>query len=359
MAEKEKQGWVWLIVIVAAGIILAQAVGERLWGIFVPFVAAYVMARLARPAGVFLSRLWRMKEKTGCTLYAIFLCVSGAVIITLLSGKLMSEIKDLILLIPEYASDALEMIRRLVELLPLPESNTTIMEILTGMVGDAASQLGNKAAGVFTSVVQSFPSGILAVFAFVLGFIYLTSDLPGIASGVREFVPRRAMEWIDGWFGELSGAIFAYLRAYLIMFSFTFVLLAIGLWVIGAGNSFATALIVAMIDALPVLGCGTVLIPWAVWEFLSDRATMGIGLIAIWLIVYVMRQVIEPKLIGKMSGAHPFIALVFLYVGWKIGGVGGMLASPVILLALCQIKRSHMSEIKDPVRKNVPEVDIN
>ncbi len=360
MDEMEKNGMVWWIVAVAVGVALSGVLGKVLFGTLLPFASAYVLARLSRPAGLFLSKLWRVGEKTGCTLYAVFVCLGGVVTITLLSGKMVEEAKSLVMHLPEYAEDTVGLIRRLGERLPFSHSSfevggTSVSEMMLGAAREVASKLGNQAAGMLTSLVQRFSSGVMSGFAFVLSYIYLTADLPGVTRSVREFLPKKALGWIDGWFGEFSGAVFGYFRAYLLLFFGTFLILALGLSVIGAENAFVLAVVIALIDALPVFGCGTVLLPWALWEFLSDRGAFGVGLVVVWLAAYLARQIAEPRLIGKMSGAHPFVALVFLYAGWKVGGLVGMLVSPIVLMAIGEVKRSLAAETKNPARVTVPD----
>jgi predicted PurR-regulated permease PerM len=92
----------------------------------------------------------------------------------------------------------------------------------------------------------------------------------------------------------------------------------------------------AFVDALPLLGCGTVLIPWAAWCFLSGEAIRGAGLLILLGVIYIVRQFLEPRVIGKMTGVHPFVALASVYVGLKLGGVSGMIVAPIILMCVNQ-----------------------
>ena len=118
--------------------------------------------------------------------------------------------------------------------------------------------------------------------------------------------------------------------------SVNFIILSVGLTIIGAGNPLASGVIIALVDALPLLGCGTVLIPWAVWCFLSGEAVRGVGLLILLGVIYVVRQFLEPRVIGRMTGVHPFVALAAVYIGLKLGGVGGMILAPIILMCVKQ-----------------------
>ena len=99
---------------------------------------------------------------------------------------------------------------------------------------------------------------------------------------------------------------------------------------------------IAFVDALPLFGCGTVLIPWALWCFFTGEMVRGAGLLILLGVIYIVRQFLEPRVIGKMTGVHPFVALAAVYIGLKLGGIGGMIVAPIVLMCGSRVAGSKM-----------------
>jgi predicted PurR-regulated permease PerM len=95
--------------------------------------------------------------------------------------------------------------------------------------------------------------------------------------------------------------------------------------------------LIAIVDAFPILGVGTVLIPWALICLLRRQTVRGIGLLAVYAVVWLARSILEPKLVGKGLGLDPLVTLVAIYAGWKLWGIGGMLLAPILALTVAQV----------------------
>ena len=150
----------------------------------------------------------------------------------------------------------------------------------------------------------------------------------------ERILPEKYGERVSRMFRGASGAVFSYIRAYLLIMTVTFFELLIGLTAVGVSGALVASLAITLIDVLPVLGCGAVLVPWAVWSFVSGEAGRGIGMLVVFGVIYVVRQFLEPRLIGKMTGVHPFAVLAGMYIGLKLCGVGGMIGVPVALMCV-------------------------
>ncbi len=303
-----------------------------------PFVLAYVASRLVRPTGVWLSKRCRVPEKVGCAVFSVLLCLGTVYGIAVLSGVLATQLWDVIGNLPDYADRATELLRGLLDFLPFPV-DSKMFSMVSSAFTDAAAELAKSAASFLGDMVTAVPGSIFSAVVAAFAFVYLTADPGGIADSIRELLPDRILPRTSRIFNEVSGAVFLYLRTYLTIMTVTFFELTVGLTVIGVKYALAASLIVAVIDVLPVLGCGCVLVPWAVWEFLYGEASRGISLLVLLGIIYLIRQVLDSKLIGRMTGVHPFVALACLYLGWHIGGVGGMIVAPVILCAVRSLER--------------------
>ena len=152
--------------------------------------------------------------------------------------------------------------------------------------------------------------------------------------------------------GELRAKFFAatlkYLRSYALIMLITFALLFLGLSVIGVKNAAAAALIIALLDVLPVIGTGIVLLPWALIALLTSRVGYGVGLVVIWGVVTVTRNIIEPKIVGRQVGLHPLVTLVAMFVGTKLFGFAGLVMLPLGLSVASSVirERGQLSDSK-------------
>ncbi len=338
--EENRRGEKWFLKIlcVAGGIIIALALRGKVAGMILPLALAYVGARAVRPLVKLLGRVSSSGEKAIGALLAVVLCGGGVYAVSVLSVKLGEELWSLVDELPRFVDRILELVRKVSDAIPWrkTEDGGRMMEMLEGVLLEVAEHMGSAVAKLLGSVVSSFPRLLMGTLVSSVGFIYLTSDMDGAAKSIMTLVPQRHRDRVEKVFTEVSEAVFSYLRAYATIMSVNFVILSIGLTLVGAKNPLLGGVIIAFVDALPVLGCGTVIIPWAVWCFLSGEAIRGAGLLILLGVIYIIRQFLEPRVIGKMTGVHPFVALVSVYVGLKLGGVGGMIVAPIILMCVNQ-----------------------
>ena len=150
---------------------------------------------------------------------------------------------------------------------------------------------------------------------------------------------KERSEKISNTFAGFTDAFFSYLKSYMLLTLVTFSELSAGFLIIGVSSPFAAAFFVAIVDALPLLGCGAVIIPWALWSFIGGNVKRGVMLVVLQIVIYAVRQFIEPKIIGHMTGVHPFVALAVLFGGLKVGGVIGMILAPILLIAVVGMKK--------------------
>ena len=343
MDSTNKKPW-WIILCVAVGTLLAGALSGKIGGIIAPVFVAYLLARVARPSAVFLSRLLRVDVKVGGAVYAIILCGVTVSLLVSLSHRLADQLGSVIEDLPRYADGAVEIVNGLSEKIPLlkkggGEGWSNWVAMIRGTLEKITEYVGTVVAAFLGEVVQGFPRVVVSVFVSAVGFVYLTADMDGAAKSISGLLPEKYADKIRSVFADVSGAVFRYLKAYATLMVVTFLELYVGFAVIGVDNPLAAALIIALVDALPLLGSGTVIIPWAVWAFLSSEISRGVGLLVLLGVVYVVRQFLEPRVIGKMTGAHPFVALACVFIGLRVGGIGGMIVAPIALSCVMQVRR--------------------
>ena len=150
-------------------------------------------------------------------------------------------------------------------------------------------------------------------------------------------------------YDNFSNVIGQYIRAQLILITISFVICTVGFTIIGAESPLAMGLFTGVMDIIPVLGPGTLIIPWAVWSFIVGDIGFGIGLLIIYVIVSVTRYILEPKIVGDRVGLHPLAALAAIFIGMKLFGLIGLILGPIVLaVILAMLKARRQRIILDP-----------
>ena len=331
------------VLVVAAGVWIARFAGDGLLSALLPFLVAYILARMASPSAEAVSRAFRVDRKIGGAAYAGLLCFLAVWFAALLSGKLIAELWSLLGALPALAERLSRAVEDLLDRLPferllerlgdgrLGDGRLSDTSILPAVIRQAAGSVVQAAASALGGWIEGFPRGALSVAVCGIAFVYLTADPDGAARGMRAVLPEAWASAAGSRLKQAADAAFSYLRGALLLFAVTFAELTAGLSIIRADNALAVAAVTAAVDFLPALGCGTVLVPWAVLSFAAGRAGRGIALLVLLAVIWLVRQFLEPRVIGRAAGVHPFLALAGAYVGFRLAGVPGMILAPIAL----------------------------
>ncbi len=190
------------------------------------------------------------------------------------------------------------------------------------------------------STAKQIPSVLIAVVITLVASCFMTTEYPKVMAFIRLQFPEHRRNDIDRAKVLLRSSLGKMGKAYALIMLVTFIEMSVGLTVLRLIGVFQSnyiimiAVVTAIIDIVPVLGTGTVLIPWAVYSFITGSFGLGIGLVVIYAAITVIRQVIEPKLVAGQLGLSPIVTIAALYFGLKIFGVLGMLITPILVIML-------------------------
>lgn len=326
--------------ICAAVIVLASwAALKFALPVFLPFLLAYAFSLCVRPPAAWLCRKTKIPEK----IWAAFIIVALSALITYLTWKagtlIVKEAGGALDSLGKMITDENSALSRLISkgsdfLEKFTLAGEDLSESLTGMVSGALSRLSGAVAGLAGSFIAGAPSVLFAVVVSFIALFYFALDSERITRDAKKYLPEKVISGVTSGIGKATRAVRRFLKAYFTIMVITFGELLVGFAVIGINYAFLAALAVSLVDMLPVLGVGTVLVPWAVILFLSGEGARAAAILALFAVMYVVRQFIEPKIVGNCAGVHPLLALVSVYAGFKLAGVGGMIVGPVILNAL-------------------------
>ena len=138
----------------------------------------------------------------------------------------------------------------------------------------------------------------------------------------------------------LVGTVRQVLKAYLLIMAITFGEISLGLWLLRVDYYLIIGLTVAVLDILPVLGSGSILIPWGIWTLLGGNLPLGAGILLLYAVVTGVRTVLEPRLVGRGMGLSPLVTLISMYVGMKLLGVGGLILAPMAVTLVLFLEES-------------------
>ncbi len=194
------------------------------------------------------------------------------------------------------------------------------------------SELIQTAVATLGGVLRATPKAIVTLVVTVMACFYLSMDYEGLRDRLISLLPEERRAGADRFRKKASVAVRRYLRAYLLLLLLTFVEVFVGLLILGKSYAFLLALLIALVDVLPILGVGTVLVPWAIVMILLKNYYLGFGLLILYGVVTIVRQVAEPHLVGGSLGIHPLVSLAFLFAGLELFGFFGMILGPGVAL---------------------------
>ena len=172
--------------------------------------------------------------------------------------------------------------------------------------------------------------------AVISGFM-ISARLPHMKHWIKASFPRERIRPVLEALKRIRRAVGGWILAQLRLIGVTLVILMAGLMILRIPYGAMWAVGIALVDAVPVLGTGTVLLPWAMICYLQADRARAVGLLAVYIVISVSRSVLEPKLVGRQLGLDPLITLFALYAGYKLWGIGGMIAAPLLAVMVVQL----------------------
>lgn len=349
-----------------------------------PFVIAFIVSALLYPLIKLLSKKLKLQKHTkpvAAVITALFFCTVG-VLAGFIISKIIVAVSGFIMSLPEYFTKtvlpnlevAYEKIRTLLSGLhiEIDTGSKTFFDSLTSTVSGLVSRLVPS-----MSFITSIPGMILSVIIMIISTFFMAMDFEKITTFCLAQLPKKTADFILMLKDYTVKILFKYIRSYALILALTFGELLIGFavmhFITGQKNIFLLALLIAIFDILPIVGTGTIVIPWAIIELVSGNYVKAICLIIIYAVITVVRQFIEPKIVGEQVGLHPIATLIAMIVGTKLFGGVGLFGLPIALAIIKDLNdhgkihvfkpvsayagRDKEDENKEPEKEEQPEKD--
>ena len=348
-----ERGRLWLRLVVrlllaAAVILLVVYAGPPLLSLFMPFVLVFGVAWMLNPLVRTLQKKLGISRKFWSLLVILLILggVSGivAVFIWNIATELMSLANNYQVLILQFqeAGEALSaFLSNTFGLVPeeVLAFGEQLLTQLTAWLQEWLPAL-LSAAGVGAAVlVRETPSFLVAAVVFLMGSYFISADYPAIRYRISRIFPTGSRQFLGEVKEAASSAFGGYVRAQFFLSVVVFFILLVGFVIIGQPYNLLLAFLLAVMDFIPIIGAGTVMVPWAVIDLLTGEVRHAVELLVIWGIIALFRRVAEPKFVGDQTGLSPILSLISIYVGMRLAGVLGMILGPVACMVLLSVVR--------------------
>ena len=308
---------------------------KRLIPMLMPFIMALAIAAALDPAVSYLGS--RMKGGYRCAAAAVLLLFYGCLFsLAAVSGNwLFSCIQEQGRKLPALYGEVMEPgLSRFFTLLEasFPGHSIHISSLGTSLehaMENAAGALSSSLISYGASVLVGFPSLLVDILAAVIESYFLTGSYRQTASFLMRQIPDKQRSILTAAWASIRQVTGRLVKAYALLMALTFAELFVGFWVLGVPMGFTAACLITLVDILPVLGTGTVLLPWAFIAWTTGSGSLGIGLVCLYLLITVVRQTLEPKVVGLQMGLPPAAALLCMFVGGKVLGLAGIFLFPI------------------------------
>ncbi|MEX1030778.1 MAG: sporulation integral membrane protein YtvI [Paenibacillaceae bacterium] len=341
-----------LVVFVVVGLL-------ALYGLFTvgfPFLLALIIAIFLEPLVQLFMKIPRLSRIAAATMVCSLFTIVMLGLMYLIGLKVISEFLAFLKKLPNYLTDANMLIQETVVDLQkqydeLPDDVVSQIQDGTssgiGALIDSLNSLLGTISGSFFALAKAIPNLFIFFIVFIVA-LYLTSySLTTLKGAFLSLFEEKSRDKVSEVLLNLRNAIFGFIRAQVIISFLTYIVALIGLLILDVNFALAVALLIIIVDILPILGTGSVLVPWAIYTIVIGNDTFqGIGLIVLFLVITVFRRMIEPKILGDSIGIGALSTLISLYVGFKLVGVVGLFLGPIVIIIYVALKKVGLLRVK-------------
>lgn len=317
----------------------------------IPILLALLTALVLEKPIRLLQKKAKIKRSLAVLLtFVIFLllsCILGVGLINFIYTKLVSFIENIPFYVRKFNSDFINPLLDTWEnySATLPEGVMTSIELSINNAVNSVDGLVKQLLESLIMFVSGIPGFLIEVLIYLIALYLISLDLPKIWASIESMLTDKTKEKIKYVLHDLYKAGFGFMKAQLILSLLTFVLAYIGLSVLRVDFSLIMAIIIVIVDILPILGTGSVLVPWAIYAFSQGQTNLGIGFVVLFLVITVVRRAVEPKIMSSNMGISPLAALISMFIGLKMVGIWGLFLGPAVVILFETLRRANIIKI--------------
>lgn len=328
---------------IAAICILSVLFMRYVLPLVLPFVLAFITSALIEPAILFLLKKTSLKRgliSVLCVLFSLGIIIT---IISLISGRVTVELISFTKGLPSLFSNITGVltnwktsVTNYIHNIP-PELRNFFLDSLDKLISDASgipAKLMGKLLSCFSAIAGKMPGIFLFVLTYTIGVFFISAGYPEIRAFIARQIPSNFRQKLTSLKNDMFILFGKWLKAELILMSITFLELLIMMLILRQDYALFLALLISVIDMLPLLGIGAALVPWSLFELISGSNIRALFIILSYCVMTIIRSFLEPKLVGTQIGLPPVVTLLSIYAGLRCAGVAGMILFPALLILL-------------------------
>ncbi|MBP3463381.1 MAG: sporulation integral membrane protein YtvI [Clostridia bacterium] len=324
---------------------------------FMPFFIALIIATLMEPFIKLICRKTKLVRKYSAiiALIVVFSVLIGVIVISTI--LITAEITKILSDFSRFGNDIFKSVENVSRVLKLEDVN--VSDDVKQFVINMTNEVLGKGLGYFKdflinilNLATQIPSFIVYLIITILATYFITTDKISLLDDIEQRVPKKWIKKASTQFQSVISVLGKFLKAEITLVFISFLLVLIGLYIfkflgMNVKSPFLIALGIGFVDLLPILGSGTVMIPWGIILIIMGDVTLGVSVLGLLVLITVVRQFLEPKVVSNNLGIHPLYTLIAMYIGFKVSGVLGLLIGPIILIIIINFLTAYMKYFVD------------
>ncbi len=324
----------------AIAVLLFYFIFKYALGFLLPFIISFVLVYSVQKPSYLVAGKLKMKPKTVSVILVflfyvlLFIIIISILFLAVKQFEKNGGITSLIGLASGGMKNVFAMFRKYENLLP-----EFTIEYVDSFAKEIPAKLGAFLTSVVSKIAASVPKILFGVVITVVSSCYFANEYEPLKNFFISVLPNGKTNFILAVKKVINDSVLKIIKGYSIISLMIFLICSVGLLLLRQKNAVVVAVAVALVDILPVLGVGTVLIPWCAIEFIKGDIFLGVGLIIIYLCSLAIHHILEPRFVGKNVGIPPFISLVLMFVLLKLFGFLGMIMALLTIIVIVNLYR--------------------
>lgn len=318
--------------------------------LFMPVILAVILAVLIEPVVTFFERL-HLKRSLAVFLSLLLVVGLFFYLLFLIISVIIKEMSGLYLAAASYSDQIIARVMSSITDIKLFYLNLSLPAQIEPALQNSLQKaviwlqgLMDNSINSLAQLISVLPNFFIFLMIATVATYFIMRDRAELRQFILDILPGTARSKTRDIIGQLFKALVGFLKAYSILISITAIITMVSLKILGIKYILTIGLVVGLMDILPILGPGTIFIPWIIWQFISGNPRLGISLLVVYIIISAVRQFLEPQIVGDNIGLHPLVTLIALYAGLQLGGVVGMILGPILVVIFIACYRAGLFE---------------
>lgn len=304
---------------------------------FSPFLIGVIIAYLMQKPAVLIASKMRLKKEKCAALLSVVTYAAVLLIFVLIGWFVIEKaglLIDYLLGFGDVLKNISETVYKLLSRFYTEFNSSAFEKVIADTTSNFTTKAVSIVSNIVTSIIKNIPKLFFSAIVTVVASCYIAKDYDRLKQFIKGIISEKIYKNSVIIKNIFTDCILKFLFGYLKLSALTFIELLIGFFLLGIKRFFLIALLVSFVDLLPVFGTGTVLLPWSVILFLQHDYKLAFGIAVLYVIVSIVRNFAEPKIIGKQIGINPLFTLISMFVGLKIAGIAGAIIFPIAMIVI-------------------------